>query len=84
VQGVLGLRIDELTQFIFGFVQTGRVHKNNLGFVSGEDGQLTLAGCLRLGGDARHRLPKQAVGECALAGVGLANNGDKAGLVSGG
>ena len=59
-------------------VNTGRVYKNDLGIVGGQNAKLTAAGGLRLGRDRRDLLAEQGVDERGFAHVGAPDDGHKA------
>src|SRR6202166_2677300 len=64
-------------------VQPRRIDKNDLSFGLGDNSLNAVSGGLRLGSDDGDFLPKQAIHECGLSGVGAAYDGYESRLEAG-
>lgn len=64
---------------MFCFVQSGRIHEDELGVLEREDAELTFARGLRARRDGGDLLPEQCVEQRGLADIGTTDDGDKAG-----
>ena len=77
VCGFFGFVVEELAQFVAGLMNAGRIYKNKLGILIGEDAKLTATRGLRAWRDGSNFLPKQCVEQSGLAHVGASDDCDK-------
>ncbi len=71
MQRVRDFAVDEMTQFVFGVVQTGGIDKDHLIGIGAQDAQLSAAGGLRSKGHTSNWLPHQLVKQVLLPAFGL-------------